>query len=211
MLRMRRSQCEIKDQEEILGVLRRARVGRLATLDRDGYPYVTPVNFVFHEGCVYFHSAPEGEKLSNIERHDKVCFEVDEPLAYLEVNFNPERNPCKTHQLYRCVIIKGRARVLPEGPLKIEALNALVAKHEGSACFAPVSLESQAYKACAVVEVRPESMTGKADLLQGKPKEIRKQIAGLLAFRGLPADLETVRAMGFDPEDPDLKDRSQRR
>lgn len=201
MLPMRRSQCEIRDPEEILGVLQRARVGRLATLDGEGYPYITPVNFVFHKGCVYFHSAPEGEKLMNMERHEKVCFEVDEPLAYLEVNFNPERNPCRTHQLYRCVVVRGKARVVPDGPLKIEALNALVAKHEGNTSFAPVSPESQAYKTCVVVEVRPESMTGKADLLQGKPQEIREEIASLLARRGLPGDLEAVWAMGFQPGD----------
>lgn len=195
---MRRSQCEIKDPEEISSILEKARIGRLATLDQEGYPYITPVNFVFHKGCVYFHCAPEGEKLQNLEKDPKVCFQVDEPLAYLEVAFNPEKSPCKTHQLYRCVVIRGRAKVLQDGELKTEALNALVAKHEGSEDFKPVDPQLAAYRACRVVEIRPERTTAKADLLQGKPQELKKQVALHLLQRGLPGDLEAVRAMGFE-------------
>jgi nitroimidazol reductase NimA-like FMN-containing flavoprotein (pyridoxamine 5'-phosphate oxidase superfamily) len=196
---MRRSQCEIRDPEEILGILERATIGRLATQDKEGYPYITPVNFVFHKGCIYFHSAPEGEKLRNMERDPRVCFEVDEPLAYLEVSFNPERSPCRTHQLYRCVLIRGTARVLPDGELKTEVLNALVAKHEKGRDFQEITPEFSAYRACTVVEIRPERMTAKADLLQGKPQELKAEVAMHLAGRGLPGDLEAVRAMGLDP------------
>lgn len=199
---MRRSQCEIKDHREILSILEKAKIGRLASLDQEGYPYITPVNFVFHKGRVYFHCAPEGEKLQNLERDSRVCFQVDEPLAYLEVAFNPEKSPCKTHQLYRCVVIRGRARVVPDGQLKTEVLNALVAKHEGNKDFQPVTQELAPYKACKVVEITPERMTGKADLLQGKAQELKKQVALHLLHRGLPGDLEAVRAMGFNPDDP---------
>lgn len=202
---MRRSQCEIKDPKEILSILEKARIGRLATLDREGYPYITPVNFVFHKGCVYFHCAPEGEKLQNLGRDPKVCFQVDEPLAYLEVAFHPEKSPCRTHQLYRCVVIRGTARVVSDGELKTEVLNALVARHEGNEDFRPVTPELPSYKACKVVEIRPERMTGKADLLQGKPQELKKQVAIHLLQRGLAGDMEAVRAMGFQiggPESP---------
>ncbi len=199
---MRRSQCQIKDPEEILSILERARIGRLATLDKEGYPYITPVNYVFHKGCVYFHCAPQGEKLENMERSPKVCFQVDEPLAYLEVAFNPERSPCRTHQLYRCVVIRGRARVVEEKELKTEVLNALVAKHEGHEEFQPVTPGLVSYKACKVVEIRPERMTGKADLLQGKPKDLKEQVAMHLLKRGLPGDLEAVSAMGLDTKGP---------
>ncbi len=202
---MRRAQCEIKDPEEIVRILNRCRIGRLATLDQEGYPYVTPVNFVFHKGCVYFHCAPQGEKLENMARDARVCFEVDEPLAYLEVAFNPQKSPCRTHQLYRCVIIRGTARVVPDGELKTEVLNALVAKHEGEKKFQEITQDLASYKACKVVEVRPERISGKADLLQGKPKELKEQIASHLMGRGLPGDLEAVRAMGLDaslPEKP---------
>jgi hypothetical protein len=198
---MRRAHCEIKDPQEMERILDAATVGRMATLDAQGYPYVTPVNFVYYKGAIYFHCAPQGEKLDNIRRDPRVCFEVDVPLSYVAVSFNPERNPCRTHQLYRCVIIRGRAAVLPGGDLKAEVLNALVAKHEGSRDFTPITPASAAYEKCLVVEIRPERMTGKADLAQNKPHDgERRDLARHLLDRGLPGDLEAVRAMGYGVE-----------
>ena len=81
---MRRKHEEISDKEEIGELLNRCRVGRLATLGQDGYPYITPLNYVYWQGSVYFHCARQGEKLDNIDMNDRVCFEVDLPLAYLE-------------------------------------------------------------------------------------------------------------------------------
>jgi nitroimidazol reductase NimA-like FMN-containing flavoprotein (pyridoxamine 5'-phosphate oxidase superfamily) len=196
---MRRKHCEITDPKEIIRILASTNIGRLGTVDAEGYPYITPVNFVFHEGCVYFHCAPEGEKLDNLTRNPRVCFEVDVPLAYLEVGFNPEKNPCRTHQLYHCVIIRGVARIVPDGELKTAVLNALVAKHEGNRDFPAVTPDAAA--ACKVVEIRAERMTAKSDLAQNKPQSgYRRFIAEHLATRGLPGDLEAVRAMGYDLE-----------
>jgi hypothetical protein len=197
---MRRKHCEITDPKEITRILASTHIGRVATVDTEGYPYIIPLNFVFHEGCVYFHCAPKGEKLDNLTRDPRVCFEVDVPLAYLGVGFNVERNPCRTHQLYHSVIIRGLARIVPDGDLKTAALNALVAKHEGNRDFSPVTPDSLAYKACCVFEIKPERMTAKSDLSQNKPQDQKRQVAEQLARRGLPGDLEAVRAMGFELE-----------
>jgi nitroimidazol reductase NimA-like FMN-containing flavoprotein (pyridoxamine 5'-phosphate oxidase superfamily) len=198
---MRRKYCEITDSKEMARILASTNIGRLATVDSEGYPYITPVNFLFHEGCVYFHCAPEGEKLGNLLRDPRVCFEADVPLAYLEVAFNPERNPCRTHQLYHCVIIRGSARVIPDGELKTAVLNTLVAKHEGNREFPAVTADSVDYRACRVVEIRPERMTAKSDLAQNKPQQAqRRDLAERLAERGLPGDLEGVQAMGYELE-----------
>ena len=197
---MRRKHCEVTDPKEMTRILASTNVGRMATMDAEGYPYITPVNFVFHAGCVYFHCAPKGEKLDNLTRDPRVCFEVDVPLAYLEVGFNPERNPCRTHQLYHSLIIRGVARIVPDGELKTAALNALLAKHEGNRAFTAVTLDSPDNKACRVVEIKPGKMTAKSDLAQNRPPENRRFIAEKLAKRGLPGDLEAVRSMGFKLE-----------
>ena len=176
-------------------------IGRLATNGANGYPYITPVNFVFYKGHVYFHCASEGEKLDNVSRDPKVCFEVDVPLAYLEVAFNPEKNPCRTHQFFHCVIIRGGARIIPDGELKTAALNALVKKHEGNTEFTPITPDSPGYKACRVMEVTPEKMTAKSDLGQRSPqRDYPRYIAENLVKRGLPGDLKAVREMGFTLE-----------
>jgi hypothetical protein len=197
---MKRKHCEITDPKEMTRILASTNIGRMATMDTEGYPYITPLNFVFHEGCVYFHCAPKGEKLDNLTRDPRVCFEVSIPLAYLEVAFNAERNPCRTHQLYHSVIIRGMARIVPDGELKTTVLNALLAKHEGNRDFPAVTPDSPANKACCVIEIKPKKMTAKSDLSQNKDPETRRFIAENLAKRGLPGDLEAVRAMGFELE-----------
>ena len=57
---MRRQQSEITDPAKIEKVLNAATIGRMATLGTDGYPYITPVNFVFYKGGIFFHCAPQG-------------------------------------------------------------------------------------------------------------------------------------------------------
>ena len=198
---MRRKHCEITDPKEIDRILSSTNIGRLATNGLDGYPYVTPVNFLWREGNIYFHSALVGEKLDNLARDPKVCFEVDIPLAYLDTGHDPERRVCKLHQLYQCVIIRGAARVVPDGSLKTATLNALVAKHEGAQDFDPVTPDMPAYKSCAVVEIEPVFMSAKSDLVQNRIDEERLALAKYLKGRNHPTDSAAVMAMGFDTED----------
>lgn len=198
---MRRRQCEISDPQEISRILTAATIGRLATQGGDGYPYITPVNYVYTKGCIYFHCARRGEKLDNIARDDRVCFAVDIPLAFIDLGYHPEGGACNLHQFYHSVIIRGRARVVPEGGLKTAALNALAAAHEPRRRPPPVHAEMAAYKACAVVEIRPESVSAKSDLGQKKTTEERAALARYLSKRGRPGDRETVAAMGFGPRE----------
>lgn len=197
---MRRKQCEVTDPERISEILAAATIGRLASTDSENFPYIIPVNFVYHQGCIYFHCARKGEKIDNIHRNPKVGFQVDIPLAYLDAGFTEERSPCKLHQFYHCVVIRGRARIVPDGQLKAEALNALVAKHEKNGDVQKVRGDMSDCKACTVVEVRPEKMTAKSELAQGKPQEVRLAIARHLKARGRSGDRETIAAFGFDPE-----------
>jgi hypothetical protein len=64
-----------------------------------------------------------------------------------------------------------------------------------------VTADSGSYKACKVIEIKAERMTAKSDLAQNKPQSgFRLFIAEHLVKRGLPRDLEAVRAMGYDLE-----------
>ena len=195
---MRRKQCEITDCNEIERILDATTIGRIATDGADGYPYITPVNFVYHKGNIYFHSAPEGEKLDNLSRNPNVCFEVDIPLAYIDSGFDPGR-VCQVHQFYHSVIIRGKASVVDDGPVKVESLNALIGKHERHSGHEFKSEEMNGYAACIVVEIKPISISAKSDLWQYKSSEIRVRLAQYLKSRNQAHDLETIVSMGFNP------------
>jgi len=194
---MRRKHSEISDPREIQRILSSTNIGRLATNGGDGYPYITPVNFVSFEGNIYFHCAPKGEKLDNITRDPRVCFEVDVPLACLDTSLNPNSPICHLHQFYHCVIIRGTGFVVRNAALKAAALNALVAKHENTANFKPVTKEMPGYKACEVIQVKPISVTGKSDLAQNRSEEDRRAVAEYLSKRDRSGDRETVKALSL--------------
>lgn len=194
---MRRNHSEISDPNEIQRILSLTNIGRLATSGQDGYPYVTPVNFVSLNGNIYFHCAPKGEKLDNLTRDPRVCFEVDVPLSYLDIGLDPNRPICNLHQFYHCVIIRGSASVVKDDTLKVDALNALIAKHENTNDFKKVTADMSACKACEVIEIRPDSVSAKSDLIQNKSEADRRAVAEYLFKRNQPGDREAVSAMGF--------------
>lgn len=77
---MRRSDREVKDFNEIVGIIERCDVCRVAFND-DDYPYIVPLNFghSVKDGKItlYFHGAMEGRKYELIQRHGKAGFEMD--------------------------------------------------------------------------------------------------------------------------------------
>lgn len=69
---MRRTDREITDRQELLDVMARCDVCRLALNDESGYPYVVPLNFGMEEreGTLYllFHGALTGTKYDRMEQ-----------------------------------------------------------------------------------------------------------------------------------------------
>ena len=78
---MRRTDREITDRQELLDVMARCDVCRLALNDESGYPYVVPLNFGMEErdGTLHllFHGAMTGTKYDRMERDSRATFEMD--------------------------------------------------------------------------------------------------------------------------------------
>ena len=85
-----------------------------------------------YNGSIFFHCAPKGEKLDNMIRNPRVCFEIDVPLSYLDIDFDSTRPICHLHQFYHRVIIRGSASVVKDNVKKVTVLNTLIAKHENT-------------------------------------------------------------------------------
>ncbi|ROQ90131.1 pyridoxamine 5'-phosphate oxidase family protein [Desulfosoma caldarium] len=195
---MRRKHCEVTDPKAIRTLLESCTIGRLATTDANGYPYITPVHDVFCNGRIYLHSSPKGEKIDNIRRDNRVGFQVDIPLAYVDLPFRPAQGPCRLHQLYQSVVIRGRARLVENLAEKTAALNALVAAHEKGSQVPHVTEDLPAVQACAVIEITPEKTTAKFNLWQNKPPKDRKALADELRRRNRPEDRKTLAALTLE-------------
>ena len=53
---------EIKSKEKIIEFLNQQETGRVSSIDKDGFPQIIPMNFVYANDAIYMHSHPKGEK-----------------------------------------------------------------------------------------------------------------------------------------------------
>ncbi len=155
---MRRKKKEIGCSKIIDDLLASCPVGRLGTNGKDGYPRIKPLNFVYLNGKIYFHSAKEGEKIDDIVRDSRVAFEIDEPIGYMKSN----NNPCSAKYLYRSLMMRGKAAIVTDDKESLLALRSLMEKYQpegGYRDFLPEKLN-----VTAVVRIDIEEVTGKEDV-----------------------------------------------
>ena len=57
-------------------ILERGQYGVLSCICDDGLPYGVPLSYALSGNSLYFHCAPEGQKLDNIMHDSRVCFTV---------------------------------------------------------------------------------------------------------------------------------------
>lgn len=126
---MRRQDREITDKNEIIEIMARCDVCRLAFNDGE-YPYILPLNFGMEEKnghiILYFHSALEGYKTELIEKDNRVSFEMD---CKHELKYDEEKGYCT--MAYESVIGRGRVEVLPDEE-KANALRKLMEHYHNS-------------------------------------------------------------------------------
>jgi hypothetical protein len=70
---MRRQEREI-DEEEARKILVKGEFGVLSTVGPEGEPYGVPISYVYRDGEIYIHSAPEGRKVENLRPGAHVSF-----------------------------------------------------------------------------------------------------------------------------------------
>jgi hypothetical protein len=170
---MRKQNKRITDLAVIFNLLDTCHVGHLGTISSDGWPVIKPLNFARLDWRIYFHCALDGEKLDDIRRDSRVCFEVDLPIAY--VKGQPE-NPCRAEYLYRSVIIRGRATMVEDRAEKVLALDCLMRKYQPGTSFAGYSDDK--LDITGIVRIDIDDLSGKEEL--GK-EILREQVLRTLA------------------------------
>lgn len=150
--RMKQHQLSTDEVNELLST---SEVGRIATHNENGYPYIVPVHFVLLEGKIYIHGLIKGQKISNLLKNEKVGFEVDEMGEII-----PDAiDPCDTNTAFRSVIIQGSARMVGDSDLKIKVLKIVIAKYTPQ--LSHLEMSEKMIKATGVIEISPIETTGK--------------------------------------------------
>jgi uncharacterized protein len=165
---------EIKSLSNMINFLDEERVGRVASIDEQGYPQIIPMNFVYVKkdfidtqsdnkniGAVYMHSHPIGEKIENIKRNSKVGFEVDSYVCFLPSYYFHPTDASQADTLYISVVIKGNAAIVQDPDEKANALNALMKKYQKEGGYESLSSNMGSVREVTVLKVVPDQIHGK--------------------------------------------------
>lgn len=196
---------EIKSPEKIAEFLNIEHVGRIASIDKDGFPQVIPMNFAFVNGTIYMHSHVRGEKLENIKANPKVGFEVDREIEFLPSYFTSPTDASQADTLYISVVIKGDGIIVNDKPEKTLALNSLMEKYQPEGGYEKLTPEMNVVDEVAIIKVIPMTMKGKYKIGQHMDKTTRTDIARKILKKNGQTAKQTLQTMGFDIIENDVK------
>jgi len=200
---------EIKSKEKIKEFLDKEHVGRIASIDENGYPQIIPMNFVFLDDAIYMHSHTKGEKLENVTRNEKVGFEVDRELEFLPSYFEDPKDASLADTLYISVVIKGKGEIVKDKKEKTYALNGLLKKYQPEGKYEPISPEMEVLDEVAIIKITPDSMRGKYKIGQNLQAGARMELAKKILERNSATAKETLKIMGFKITDKGLEMRDE--
>ena len=196
---------KINSKEKVVEFLNNEETGRVASIDKDGYPQIIPMNFVFVNDVIYMHSHVKGEKLENIMRNNKVGFEVDKNLEFLPSYFFDPNDASLANTFYISVVIKGECKLVDEKNEMTTALNSLMKKYQPEGRYQQIKPQDDVLNHVAVIKVTPEIMTGKYSIGQDMKKEDRINLAKKIYERNSTTCKETLKIMGFKITENGLK------
>jgi nitroimidazol reductase NimA-like FMN-containing flavoprotein (pyridoxamine 5'-phosphate oxidase superfamily) len=212
---------QIKSEHRIIDFLNSQPVGRICSIDINGFPQVIPMNFVFvkaqHEmkmnkhsaptnsDAIYMHSHPFGEKIENIKRNSKVGFEVDQHVCFLPSYYFHPTDASQADTLYISVVIKGNAFMIDNPIEKAFALNMLMRKYQIEGIYEPLNQSMRSVRAVSVIKVVPQEIRGKYKIGQHWTPSYRLKMAEKIIRReGIINSSQILNIMGL-AEDRDGK------
>ena len=151
---MRRKDREITDFQEMIAIMKKCDVCRLAMNDGD-YPYIVPMNFGLdvqaEQVFLYFHCAMKGTKLDLLAKDNRVTFEMDCDHNFI---LYEERMSCTMG--YASVIGHGTVEIVPEEE-KFAALKILMRQYHAEDFL----FNTDMMKVTTVLKLTVSDMVGK--------------------------------------------------
>ena len=196
---------QIKSLEKIKEFLNEEHIGRISTIDVNGYPQIIPMNFVFLNDAVYMHSHTRGEKIENLKRNEKAGFEVDRELEFLPSYFEDPADASLADTLYISIVMKGTASIVEDREEKTLALNGLMRKYQPEGRYDQIKSEMRVLDGVAVIKIIPKILHGKYKIGQNLSTRARLDLAQKILKKNSPTAKETLRIMGFEQTSDGLK------
>ncbi len=196
---------QINSYEKIKEFLNEEHVGRISSIDENGFPQTIPMNFVFLNDSIYMHSHVKGEKLDNLNRNNKVGFEADRELEFLPSYFEDPHNAALADTLYISVVIKGIGSFVIDREEKTLVLNGLMEKYQPEGQYDPIKSDMRVLNAVSIIKITPQTLHGKYKIGQHMDSKDRMILAQKILKKNSPSSKQTLKIMGFEVTDDGLK------
>lgn len=138
-------------REKCIEILQNEPRGVLSVLGDGGYPYGMPMNFLYDNGKIYFHSGKKGHKVDAISRDERVSFCVFD---------GGYRKDGEWALNISSVIVFGRMKVVDDFDKTVDICRKLSLKFTDDMDYIEKEIASFA-KATLCYELTPEHITGK--------------------------------------------------
>ncbi|MDR3542254.1 MAG: pyridoxamine 5'-phosphate oxidase family protein [Desulfosporosinus sp.] len=161
------TQRNCTDQQKIETFLVQERTGVLGMVS-DTFPYAVPVNYVWHNGSVYFHGMGSGKKETILSQNPLVCFTI-----HKEQGTVTDPVPCHADTAYLSVMIFGKAEKVTDPEETAMALQKALDKfmpnyysHPLTSTLIEKYRSSMDGNAVSVYRITPQEMTAKENSVE---------------------------------------------
>ncbi|MFQ8602609.1 MAG: pyridoxamine 5'-phosphate oxidase family protein [Anaerovoracaceae bacterium] len=148
-----RRQDKLMPYDECVEVLETAEYGMLATVSTDDTPYITPINFIYTNGAIYFHCAKEGHKIENIKHNKNVCFNVVDSVELMPEKFSTK---------FRSAMVFGTIEIVEDIDEKRKSICAIAEKFSPDYHDEGLKYIDSAFDNIYMLKVNIDRITGKA-------------------------------------------------
>lgn len=155
---MRRKEREITNKEELEAILKACKICTLAVWEKEG-PYIVPLNYGYtytnDKLTLFFHSAPEGRKVSAMKQHPFVSFNMycnSELVSGGEV-------ACKYTYKFQSITGEGKVVFIEDPQAKRDGLDILMQHQTNNK--KTFTYEDKSLKAITVFKIEVTSFSGK--------------------------------------------------
>jgi len=196
---MRRHEFSVQEEQVIIQFLSEMSFGFLGTVDENGSPRVTPLNFVYDQGCFYFHGSRVGEKMNHMRSNDQVSFTVADEYAVIPSYFSDPSIACPATAYFKSVTVSGSAMLVDDLEEKGRVFTLFMRKLQPEGGYDPIDPADPRYtsrlRGVSVVKINTIHLSAKFKFGQNLSEtEINKVVAGLES-RGRERDQETIEHM----------------
>lgn len=151
--RTMRRKDRLISEDEALSIMEKGEYGILSTVSSENEPYGVPLNYCLIGGTIYFHCAPEGQKIDNIKNNPMVSF-----CVVGRTQIQPDTFTTR----FESAIVQGTAEEVFDEEKQM-ALEGFIEKYSRAFLAEGKKYSNRMHAETKVIKIVPVSVSGKAN------------------------------------------------